>query len=317
MPEPTRLLVAHENADAWQAELGTRFPDLEVQLVRSPEALDRARTFPADIAYSCVTDGFSRQAHGRLRDWPGLAWIHVGGSGFEHFTGAAPSGPVLTNGAGVLAPYLAETLLGALIALNRGFARAVQDQAARRWSPWSFPALEGQTLAIVGTGAIGTCLATRAKALGLEVIGVARRPVEHPSFDEVRPLDDLVAVAGRCDYLSVNLRLVPETRQLIDASVLRAMRPTAFVLNASRGAVVDEAALVEALQSGRIAGAYLDVFATEPLLASSPLWAQDNVLMTPHMSDRVADWELRHARFFMDNLARWRSGEPLHNIVTP
>jgi phosphoglycerate dehydrogenase-like enzyme len=317
MSEPRRLLVAHENADVWQDELRARFPDLEVQLVRSPEALARARSFPADIAYSCVTDGFPRTEHGRLRDWPGLVWIHVGGSGFDHFTGGAIPGPTLTNGAGVLAPHLAETLLGALIALNRGFARAVRDQAARRWSPWSFPALEGQILAIVGTGAIGTCLATRAKALGLEVVGVARRPVEHPSFDEVRPLDDLVAVAGRCDYLSLNVRLVPETRQLIDAAVLRAMRPSAFLLNASRGAVVDEAALVEALQSGWIAGAYLDVFASEPLPASSPLWAQDNVLMTPHMSDRVVDWELRHARFFMDNLARWLGGEPLHNIVTP
>lgn len=317
MPEPTRLLVAHENADAWLAELGARFPDVEVRLVRSPEALERAGTSPADIAYSCVTDGFPRQEHGRLRDWPGLAWAHIGGSGFDHFTGGVGPGPTLTNGAGVLAAYLAETLLGALIALNRGFARAVRDQAARRWSPWSFPALEGQTLAIVGTGAIGTCLATRAKALGLEVVGVARRPVEHPSFDRVCPLAELVAVAGRCDYLSLNVRLVPETRQLIDAAVLRAMRPTAFLLNASRGGVVDEAALIEALQSGWIAGAYLDVFATEPLLASSPLWAQDNVLMTPHMSDRVVDWELRHARFFMDNLARWLSGEPLHNIVTP
>ena len=316
MPEPMRLLVAHENADAWQAELQARFPDLEVRLARSSEALDRARTFPANIAYSCVTDGFLRAEHGRLRDWPGLAWVHIGGSGFDHFTGGAGPGPMLTNGAGVLAPYLAETLLGALIALNRGFARAVRDQMARRWSPWSFPALEGQTLAIVGTGAIGTCLASRAKALGLEVIGVARRPVQHPSFDEVRPLDDLVAVAARCDYLSLNVRLVPETRQLIDAIVLRAMRPTAFLLNASRGAVVDEAALVEALRSGWIAGAYLDVLATEPLPASSPLWAQDNVLMTPHMSDRVVDWELRHARFFMDNLARWLGGEPLHNIVT-
>lgn len=316
MSDLPRLLVAHENAEAWTPELRARCPQLELCVVRTPEELDRARGFAADIAFSCVTDGFPRAAHARLREWPGLAWIHVGGSGFDHFTGGTAPTPLLTNGAGVLAPFLAETLLGAMIALNRGFARAVRDQEAGRWAPRSFAAMAGQTLAIVGTGAIGQCLATRAAAFGLEVIGLARRPVPRPSFAEVRPLADLATVASECDYLSLNVRLVPETRHLIDAQVLAAMRPTAYLLNASRGAVVDEAALVEALDSGRIAGAYLDVFATEPLPTDSPLWRSPNVLMTPHMSDRVADWELRHARFFMENLERRLGGKPLRNIVT-
>jgi phosphoglycerate dehydrogenase-like enzyme len=229
--------------------------------------------------------------------------------------GNGGSGPLLTNGAGVLAPFLAETLLGALIALNRGFVRAVRDQVQGRWAPWSFPALEGQTLAIVGTGAIGTALAQRAKALGLRVVGVARRPMPRAGFDEVRPLADLLEVARICDYLSLNISLVAETRHLVDAAVLRAMRPTAYLLNAARGAVVDEVALVAALETGEIAGAYLDVFASEPLPATSPLWRLGTVLMTPHMSDRVDDWELRHARFFMDNLAGWLKGEPLRNVV--
>jgi len=316
MPEAERLLVVHENADQWTTELAARFPGLEHHVVRSAEALDAARDLAPTIAYSCVTDGFPRRAHGRLRDWPSLAWIHVGGSGFDHFIGAATAGPALTNGAGVLAPYLAETLLAALMALNRGLLRAVRDHDAGRWAPWSFSPLAGQRLAIVGTGAIGSRLGGLAKALGLEVVGVARRPSANAAFDEVRPLDDLVAVAARCDFLSVNVRLAPATTHLIGAEVLGAMRPTACLLNASRGAVVDELALIAALQDGRIAGAYLDVFATEPLPPTNPLWTLPNVLMTPHMSDRVDDWELRHARFFMDNLDRWRRGEPLRNIVT-
>ena len=316
MPEPVLLLVAHENADRWTADLRTRFPKLAYHVVRTVEALDAARGLAPTIAYSCVTDGFPRKAHGTLRDWPSLAWIHVGGSGFDHFAGGSDTGPTLTNGAGVLAPVLAETLLAALMALNRGFLRAVRDQESKRWAPWTFPALTGQRLAILGTGAVGTCLAQRAKALGLEVIGLTRRPAAHPAFDEVRPLDDLVRVAASVDYSSVNVRLVPETTHLIDAEVLGAMRPTTYLLNASRGPVVDEAALIAALQQGRIAGAYLDVFATEPLPPSSPLWTMPNVLLTPHMSDRVVDWELRHARFFMDNLERWYLGEPLRNIVT-
>jgi phosphoglycerate dehydrogenase-like enzyme len=310
------LLVAHEHADGWLAELEARFPGIEHHVVRTAEALDAARHLAPTIAYSCVTDGFPRTAHRELRHWPSLAWIHVGGSGFDHFTDGTEPGPTLTNGAGVLAPYLAETLLAALMALNRGFLRAVRDQQSKRWAPSTFPALAGQRLAIVGTGAIGTCLAQRAAALDLEVVGVARRPTAHPAFAEVRPVDDLAEVAASADYLSVNVRLVPETTHLIDAGVLGAMRPTAHLLNASRGAVVDEAALIEALQNGAIAGAYLDVFATEPLPPSSPLWGLPNVLMTPHTSDRVVDWELRHARFFMDNLARRLEGEPLRNIVT-
>ena len=316
MPDDNvRLLVAHENADAWRETLERRFPGIDYRIVRSADALVEATDFPATIAFSCVTDGFPRDAHGRLRGRPGLAWIHVGGSGFDHLAGGADSGPLLTNGAGVLAPYLAETLLGALIALNRGFGRALRDQAGRRWSPWSFAALEGQTLAIVGTGAVGKALAARAKALGLRVVGVSRRGAPRAPFDEVRPLEALHAVAGACDYLSLNVRLVPETRHLVDADILRAMRPTAYLLNAARGAVVDEPALIAALAARRIAGAYLDVFATEPLPADSPLWRLENVLMTPHMSDRVVDWERRHATFFMDNLARWLSGEPLVNRV--
>ena len=316
MPEPVLLLVAHEHADGWLAELEARFPGLEHVVVRTAGALEAARDRAPTIAYSCVTDGFPRTAHGHLRRWPSLAWIHVGGSGFDHFSSGSDTAPTLTNGAGVLAPDLAETLLAALMALNRGFLRAVRDQQSKRWAPWTFPALAGQRLAIVGTGAIGTCLAGRAKVLGLEVVGLARRPATHPAFDEVRPLDDLAVVAASVDYLSVNVRLVPETTHLIDAEVLAAMRPTTYLLNASRGAVVDEAALIAALQSGAIAGAYLDVFATEPLPPSSPLWAMPNILLTPHMSDRVVDWELRHARFFMDNLDRWRRGAPLRNIVT-
>ena len=314
MPQPPSLLIAHANADAWSGELEARFPGLQYTICRSADALEASRC-PATIAYSCVTDDFPRTAHSELRHRQHIEWIHVGGSGFDHLAGGSEAGPLLTNGAGVLAPHLAETLLGALIAMNRGFGRAAREQMATRWAPWSFAAIEGQTLAIVGTGAIGTAFATRAKALGLRVVGVARRPAPHATFDDVQPLEHLCEVAGRSDYLSVNVRLVPETRHLIDARVLEAMRPTAFLLNAARGAVVDETALVEALQQGRIAGAYLDVFATEPLPSSSPLWQLDNVLLTPHMSDRVADWELRHARFFMANLERRLAGEQLLNVV--
>lgn len=310
------VLVLHEGLDQYLDELCRRFPTVDLRAVRKPAELPPPRAFSAAIAYSCVTDGFPRAEHARLRHRPGLDWVHVGGSGFDHLVAEGAPGFLLTNGAGVLARELAQTLLGALIALNRGFARAVRDQIARRWRPATFAALGGQTLAIVGTGAIGTAFATLAKGQGLRVIGVARNAAPRPPFDEVAPLADLALVAAGVDYLSVNVRLTEATRHLIDAAVIGAMRPSAFLLNAARGAVVDEAALLRALAERRIAGAYLDVFETEPLPETSPFWALDNVLITPHSSDRVADWELRHARFFMANLERRLAGEALLNRVT-
>ncbi|MEZ5863470.1 MAG: D-2-hydroxyacid dehydrogenase [Geminicoccaceae bacterium] len=309
------VLVLHEGADQYLDELHSRFPAIDFRVLRRPAELAAAKDFSAAIAYSCVTDGFPRTEHARLRNRPGLDWVHVGGSGFDHLVADGPPGFLLTNGAGVLAPELAQTLLGALIALNRGFVGALHDQVAGRWQPRSFAALGGQCLVIVGTGAIGTAFATLAKSLGLRVVGVARAAGSKPPFDRVAPLAELEAVAAEADYLSLNVRLTDATRHLIDAAVLDAMRPSAFLLNAARGAVVDEAALLRALVGRRIAGAYLDVFETEPLPAASPLRQLDNVLITPHCSDRVADWELRHARFFMANLERRLAGQELLNRV--
>jgi len=315
MPEPLKLLIAHENADGWLAELKRRWPGLEPHVARTADELERLADEPFDIAYSCVTDGFPRQHHGRVRRQRGLRWLQIGGSGYDHLLPFPETGLILTNAAGVLAPVLAETVLAAIMALNRGFIGAIDAQRAGLWRPWTYPALASQTLAVVGTGAIGSALARLAKAMGMTVIGVARRPEPRAPFDAIRPMADLAAVAAGCDYLSLHVALVPETRHLVDARILAAMRPSAFLLNASRGPVVDEAALLSALAQKRIAGAYLDVFETEPLAADSPLRQQGNVLITPHMSDRVADWELRLARFFMGNLERWLAGQPLVNVV--
>lgn len=315
MPKPQRLLIAHENADLWLGELARRFSNVEAHVARNPDDLERFAEQAFDIAYSCVTDGFPRHHHGQVRHQPGLRWLQIGGSGYDHLLPFPETGLILSNAAGVLAPVLAETVLAAIMALNRGFIGAIDAQRAGLWRPWTYPALASQTLAVVGTGAIGTALAERAKAMGMTVIGVARHPGPRSPFDAVRPMADLAAVAASCDYLSLHVALVPETRHLVDAKILAAMRPSAFLLNASRGPVVDEAALLHALSEKRIAGAYLDVFESEPLAAESPLRRLDNVLVTPHMSDRVNDWELRLARFFMDNLERWLAGRPLVNVV--
>jgi phosphoglycerate dehydrogenase-like enzyme len=316
MAASERVLIAHAGADAWLDCLRARFPDLPVAVARDPAGLAAAlREGAPTVAYSCKTDDFPGPAHRPLLDVPGLRWLQVGGSGYDHLEGWRGGGIVLTNAAGVLAPALAEATVGAMVALAFGLKRYVRQQEAREWRKGTWRPLAGRTLLVVGVGAIGREVALRAKALGMRVVGLVRRPRELPGLDEVRPLTGLREALAEVDVVSLHLRLTPETAGLFGRATLEAMRPGALFLNSARGGLVDEAALADLLRAGRIAGAWLDVAETEPLPPASPLWGLDNLLLTPHCADRVEGWEKRLADFFMDNLERHLAGRPLLNRV--
>ena len=151
----------------------------------------------------------------------------------------------------------------------------------------------------------------------MRVLAVRRRRTPHPGVDELLAPNELHAALGRADYVSLHVRADDETRHLIDAPALAAMKRGAVLVNTSRGFVVDEAALAGALESGHLGGAYLDVFETEPLPESSPLWSFENVLLTPHASDNIHAWPRKFIRLFADNLERWLAGEALVNRVRP
>src|SRR5690348_3716975 len=187
-----RVLIAHAGGAAWLDRFRARFPDLPVAVARDPAEL--ASVLPGaspTIAYSCKTEAFPGPAHRPLLGVPGLRWLQVGGSGYDHLEGWHETGLVLTNAAGVLAPALAEAAIGAMLALAFGLKRYVRQQEAREWRKGTWRPLAGRTLLVVGAGAIGTEVALRAKALGLRVIALIRRPRELPGLDEVRPLSDL------------------------------------------------------------------------------------------------------------------------------
>jgi phosphoglycerate dehydrogenase-like enzyme len=215
----------------------------------------------------------------------------------------------------VLAPFLAETVIGALLALNSGLVRYHEQQSQRLWRQHLFRPLTGQTLLVVGAGAIGGEVAVRASALGMRVIGLRRSAVPVAGVDEMRPPDALVASLAEADVVSLHLRLTPETRNLFDAAMFAAMKPGALFINTARGGHVVENDLQAALRSGQLGGAYLDVFQTEPLPAESPLWAVSNLLISPHSADGVKDWEARFAALFAENLACWRAGRTMRNVV--
>ena len=312
------VLIAHNAPDDFRDLLAARFPGVRfVYAATAPEVVGGLREHDPEVVFSIKHPGFPGPAHAPIPAHPSVRWIQVGGSGFDHLAPWDTARVQVTHGAGVLAPYLAETVTGAMLALGCGFPNYAEQQRERRWRPVPFIPLRGRTLLVVGFGRVGGCVARNARALGMRVLGVRGRPAPHPEADEMHGPDALEALLPRADFVSLHVRLNPATRGLFSREAIAAMKPGACLVNTSRGAVVDETALVDALRSGHVGGACLDVFETEPLPAESPLWSMRNVLITPHASDNVVGWPRRFAALFADNLDRWRAGEPLLNRASP
>lgn len=253
--------------------------------------------------------------------WPvpgRLRWIQTASAGVDAllFPELIESDVVVTNAAGVFDEPIAEWVIGAMLALTTGLHTSIVDQQRGEWtSGRTTERLEGARLVVVGPGPIGRATATRALALGMSVALVGRQPRRHETFGDVLGVDQLHRALTDADHVLDALPLTAQTRGLFDAAAFAAMPPRARFYNVGRGGTVDEPALVEALRAGTIAGAALDVFATEPLPVESPLWAMPNVIVSPHISGDVAGWEDRVVSVFLDNLRRFAEGEPLENVV--
>ena len=284
---------------------------------------DRLEAFERLAPQADVIFSWSRAGQ-LLRDvfrmTPRVRWIHSRSAGLEDvlFPDLASSRVIVTNGSGVFSESLGEWVLAAALFFAKDLARLVRSRAAGRWDPFDPLEIAGQTMTIVGYGDIGRAVARRARCMGMNVVGVRRRP------ERVRPDDPAQSVVGldrlpeamaAADYVVASAPLTIETRGLIGARELAAMKPSAIIMNVGRGPVIDEAALVEALHTGRIRGAALDVFDREPLPAGHPFWSMENVLLSPHSADHVAGWLEGAMRFFLEQFERYRNGEPLKNVV--
>ena len=250
----------------------------------------------------------------------GASWVHSRSAGVEEvlFPGLVASPAVLTNARGVYSPALAEFAIAALLFFAKDVRRMLRSQAEGKWDPFDLEPLAGRTLGIVGYGDIGRAVAEKARAFDMRVIALRRRPeasAGDPLVAEVLPLEARLDLMRRADDVVITTPLTPETRGLIGRAEIAAMKPTATLINLGRGPVIDEEALVEALEAGRIKGAALDVFTTEPLPAGHPFYRLDNVLLSPHCADHKAGWLEEAMHFFLGNLARFRRGEPLENVV--
>ena len=314
----TPLLIVHSEPENVRPVLERRLAGVPLEYASTGEAIiAKLEAVDPEVVLGIKHDDLPGPLHRPIVDHPSVRWVHVGGSGYEHIQPWDAERITVTNSAGVLAADLASTVTGAMLALNGHFKRYIQQMPTATWDRHPFGSIASKTLLVVGLGVIGECVARNAKALGMRVIATRRSAAPHPDVDEVHPSDALHDLLPQADFVSLHVRSDATTRHLIDAEALDLMKETAYLVNSSRGAVVDEAALVEALRENRIAGAYLDVFETEPLPADSPLWQLDNVLLTPHTSDNIFGWDVKFAELFADNYERWTRGEPLINRVSP
>jgi phosphoglycerate dehydrogenase-like enzyme len=259
-----------------------------------------------------------------VRRSPGLRWVQATSAGAgEQVRGAELTREELervtvTSAAGVHAGPLAEFALFGLLAFAKGLPRLLEDQRARRWGHYPVDELSGRTLLIVGLGQIGVEVARLASAFGMRVIGLNRGGSgSWPYVDRVAGIDTLDDCLPEADAIVISVPLTSETSGLIDARAIARIKPGATLVNVGRGGVVDEAALIEALRSERLAGAALDVFATEPLPSESPLWELPNVLLAPHTAGLSIDENERIVTLFVENLGHYLRGERLRNQVDP
>jgi phosphoglycerate dehydrogenase-like enzyme len=257
------------------------------------------------------TPGFPRAA---ILASSSLRWVSVGGSGTDHLAPWDPARLTVTNAAGVAADAMAQYVIGGILHFAMGLAGFARKRA---WSAGSVTPVNGRTIAILGLGKTGQAVAKLAKAFGLHVVGVRAHPAATEAVDRVEPIERLHDVLRLADYLAICLPLTPATRGLIDAAAFQALKPGAVLVDVSRGGIVRQETLLAALRDGRVAGAVLDVFETEPLPPDNPLWAMENVMITPHCSSVYEGWERRAVDMFCDNLDRWTGGAPLENIVHP
>ncbi len=228
----------------------------------------------------------------------------------------------VAGAAGVNAQAVAEHAMALMLALSRRLPEARDNQHARHWRGMIGEIarreleLAGKTLLVVGMGRIGARLARLAKAFDMRVVATKRDPsTGAEGVDAVAGTDRLHELLREADIVALTCPLTPETQNLIDAAALEAMRPGAHLVNVARGRVVDEPALIQALQEGRLAGAALDVTSEEPLPASSPLWAMPNVLITPHTAGETRAYEDNVIDILLENLDRLWRGAPLRNEV--
>lgn len=322
-----RLLIHETSYRRLEADIAAMGPAVEplvmsasgeVTLNGAPVA---AEAVNADAAWTNADVFFSPVARAfmvAMLKSPGLKWVQSGAAGFDNpvFGQIIQKGAALTTSHGQAVGMADYVLWGVLDALQGGPKRRAA-QAAGEWTRHPFREISGQRWVIVGFGAIGQGVAVRARAFGAHITGVRRNPAADPAADRIAAQADLPSLLPEADVVVLACPLTAETRHMADAAFFNAMKPGSIFVNVSRGGLVDEPALLAALDKSVPEHAVLDVFETEPLPAESTFWSHPRVTLTPHSSGMSAGNAVRNDALFLDNLKRFAAGEPLRNQADP
>jgi D-2-hydroxyacid dehydrogenase (NADP+) len=310
------LTMPHEIQQQYYQHLKTKFPQLTIDLADHHSKVD-PYIDNADILMTfgpMMTDDVLRKADH-------LKWIQALGTGVDNLVDL-PSlrpGVIVTNVHGIHGPAMSEAAIMAMLALSRNFPRVVRNQDLHEWHRWPASLLEGKTVGIFGVGAISEALAPKCKVLGMTVVGISSVKRAVANFDRVYARNELADAVKDLDYLIVLTPYSSETRNIVNSTIFSSMKPSAYLINLARGGIVDENALILALEHGQIAGAALDVFSQEPLPKDHPFWSMKNVIVMPHLAgfhDRYANQALPVVEA---NIEKFLAGDVEHmiNVVRP
>ena len=285
--------------------IAPRFPGLSVQTVGTLDEL-AAHIGRAEILMSFGV----RLPRGIFAHAPRLKWVHAFGTGVDGIADQETLGRdvLITSTKGIHGPPVAEAALASMLALSRDLPRSVRAQDLRAWDKWRMRLLDRKTVGILGVGSIAQALAPRCQAMGMTVVGISRSPRPVVGFDRVVSRNELERVVRDVDYLVLLLPLEPDTRHIVGDRVLAAMKPTGYLVNVARGGVLDDAALVRAIEAKKLAGAALDVFDQEPLPIDHPFWRMTNVIITPHFGGYYDRYVEDSADQVCRNLERFLAG---------
>ncbi|OJH38781.1 D-2-hydroxyacid dehydrogenase [Cystobacter ferrugineus] len=311
------LLVLADPASPYLAHLRRLAPGVRLTIGLSEEQLAPAIEQAQVLLVGAQKKEVLRALLPRARS---LRWIHALSAGVENllFEELIQSPLPLTNSKGVYSGSLGEFALAAMLFFAKDLRRLVRQQSEARWEQFSPVELRGQTLGILGYGDIGRAVAERARPFGMRVLACRRQPSRSAGdalVDELYPLERRREMIASSDYLLLALPHTSGTHRLMGELELGAMKPGAVLINIGRGGTVDEQALVKALEEGRLRGAALDVFESEPLPMGHAFWRLDNVLLSPHCADQTPTWREDAVALFLKNLERFDKGEPLLNVV--
>jgi D-2-hydroxyacid dehydrogenase (NADP+) len=305
-----RVLISDDQGERLRAPLAAAFPDVAFDVALGPAeavAFCAEATAIISLAHTITAEMIAAA--------PKLRWIGALTTGTDHLrTLTIPDNAVITSARGLSATPVSEYTMMVMLSLVKRLPFILANQHKHFWTQTRGNTLEGRTVTIVGAGAISEALAKRAGAFGMRVAGVSAGRTSAPGFDDMYPRERLAEAAALADFLVVLVPQTEATRNLIDAHVIAAMKPAAFLINVARGGVIDTGALLEALRAGRIAGAALDVFAPEPMPADSPFWSLENVIVSPHVAGDA--WEIYDLALplMRTNLQAMIDGRPDHLI---